>query len=149
MDVSDWIALLALLVSLGVALYTYKFSKTQHQLNEMLIREKRMELEDAKRAVFKVEFEQGRSTPRLVIENVGTAPALDVFFFSDGPDDEFVQGAEANPHTHFPHDAIDAGRKLSYLYIRHLGHTHSPSFTLKWHDKKGQHEKKFHPVLPS
>jgi hypothetical protein len=148
MDASDWIALLALVVSLGTALYTYRFSKTQHQLTEMLIREKRMELEDAKRAVFKVEFERGRSSARLIIENVGTAPALDVFFFSDGPDDEFVQNAEANPHTHFPHNAINAGSKLSYPYIRHLGHTHSPSFTLKWHDKKGHHEKRFRPVLP-
>ncbi len=149
MDASDWIALLALLVSFAVAWYTYTFSKTQHRLNELLIREKLMEQEDSKRAVFKVELERGGASDyRLVIENVGTAPALDVFFISDGPDEEFVQNAEANPLMHFPHDVLDSGRKLVYPYIRYMSHRHSPAFTLKWKDKKGQHEKKFYPVLP-
>jgi hypothetical protein len=149
MDSSAWISLFSLFVAVGTAAYTYKFSKTQHRLNEMLIREKQAEQEDTKRAVFQVEIEGTGPQYSLSIKNVGTAPATDVFFTSEGPDDEFAKGMESvSPLTHFPHAVIESGKKLTYPYVRFQEHTHEPSFTLRWHDKKGQHEKKFEPMLP-
>lgn len=149
MDGSAWISLFSLFVSGGTAVYTYRFSRTQQRLNEMLIREKQAEQEDAKRAVFQVEIEGTAPQYSLSIKNVGAAPAVDVFFTSDGPDNEFAKGMGAvSPLTHFPHAVIGPETKLAYAYVRFLEHTHEPSFTLRWRDKKGQHEKKFEPVLP-
>lgn len=149
MDGSAWISLFSLIVSVGTAAYTYRFSSTQQRLNEMLIREKQAEQEERKRAVFQVEIKGAAPQYSLSIKNVGGAPAVDVFFTSEGPDNEFARGIEAvSPLTHFPHGIIEPGQTLTYAYVRFLEHTHTPSFTLRWRDKKGQHEKNFEPMLP-
>ncbi|CAN7392012.1 hypothetical protein [Variovorax sp. LjRoot178] len=95
MDGSAWISLISLIASGGTAVYTYRFSRTQQRLNEMLIKEKQAEQEDAKRAVFQVEIEGAAPQYSLSIENVGAAPAVDVFFTSEGPDNEFAKGMGA------------------------------------------------------
>lgn len=59
-----------------------------------------------------------------------------------------ISGGAVSPLTHFPHAVIEPEKKLAYAYVRYYEHTHEPSFTLRWRDKKGQHEKKFEPVLP-
>lgn len=98
MDGSTWISLFSLFVSGGIAAYTYRFSRTQQRLNEMLIREKQAEQEDARRAVLHVEIE-------------GAAPAVDVFFTSEDPDNEFAKGMGAvSPLTHFHHVLIERGK---------------------------------------
>jgi hypothetical protein len=149
MDGSAWISLVSLVLSAGTAAYTFKFSRTQQRLNELLIKEKLAEQEDTKRAAFKVDIEGKAPQYTLAIQNVGDATAADVFFTSEGPDDEFAKGIGAvSPLTHFPHSSIEPGARLTYVYVRYVEHTHEPSFTLRWHDKKGQHTKKFEPMLP-
>tara|TARA_R110001599_G_scaffold288001_1_gene490815 strand:+ start:16 stop:468 length:453 start_codon:yes stop_codon:yes gene_type:complete len=149
MDGSTWISLFSLFVAGGTAAYTYRFSRTRQRLNELLIEEKQAEQEDAKRAIFQIEITGTAPQYSLSIENVGAAPAFDVFFASEGPDNEFAKGLGAvNPLTHFPHSVIEPGRKLTYAYVRFLEHTHEPCFSLRWRDTKGPHDKKYEPVRP-
>ncbi|WP_317203671.1 hypothetical protein [Janthinobacterium sp.] len=113
MDSSAWISLFSLFVSVGTAAYTYRFSSTQQRLNEMLIREKQAELEEGKRAVFQVDIVGTAPQYSLSIKNIGGAPAVDVFFTSEGPDNEFARGLGAvSPLTHFPHSIIELGKTL-------------------------------------
>jgi hypothetical protein len=149
MDASTFIALLSLVVSGVVAWFTYRFSWTQHRLNEILLYEKIAEREEAKKAIFAVKLEKSSSDYTLFIQNVGAGPATDVFFSSAGPVNEFVGAVRTqNPLLHFPLALVEPGKVLSFRYMRYLEHTHQPTFTLRWNDKKGEHEQTYEPPVP-
>jgi hypothetical protein len=133
MNPSDWISLLALAVSAFAAWKTITYGRSQHDLNQLLLREKEAVAEDAKKAKLVATLHGNRVLPfrvEIANEGTGTARNIRIEFEAEHPN-QILPKSEIS--RKFPHSRLLPGSSLLLKAIEpsaYVGH----SFVLSWND---------------